>query len=254
MKSYQMKISGNSYRAHVLECSNTHARIEVNGRLYEIEIENDNAYQSPLKPSSPSVPLPLKSPSSPPLTNASSDIKAPLPGIIIKVLPNKGDFVKSGDVLFILEAMKMETEIFSPCDGYVQNIHTAENNSVMEGDLLLTLVNNLETVTTKDTVVAIPLSPSPQKQNKKQESIPVDQPNVKSTPASGKLIKAPLPGIIQGVKTKVGAQIIENESVFILEAMKMETEIFAPFAGKVKAILVNKGDSVQHGQPLLEIE
>ena len=62
-----------------------------------------------------------------------------MPGTILKVNVSNGQAVKKGDVLFILEAMKMENEIMAPCDGTVSGVNVANGASVESGTLLCTL-------------------------------------------------------------------------------------------------------------------
>ena len=66
-------------------------------------------------------------------------INAPMPGTILDVKVSAGDAVKSGDVLAILEAMKMENEIMAPSDGTVAGVHVKKGDSVNSGDLLVSL-------------------------------------------------------------------------------------------------------------------
>ena len=79
-------------------------------------------------------------------------------------------------------------------------------------------------------------------------SIPVKQ----ETTSAGAVL-APIPGTIHSIKVKTGDKVNSGDTVLILEAMKMESEIAATSSGTVKSILVNIGDSVQEGQALLEI-
>jgi len=76
--------------------------------------------------------------------------------------------------------------------------------------------------------------------------------SVASAPASGK-ITAPLPGKVLSVTVKVGARVKAGDEVCVLESMKMEQSIKSPQAGAVKAILVDAGQSVSHGQALVEL-
>lgn len=69
----------------------------------------------------------------------ASDVKAPMPGLIIDVLVSEGQEVKKGDHLIILEAMKMENVIKSPADGVVNGLHAARGESVEKGKILLSL-------------------------------------------------------------------------------------------------------------------
>ena len=71
--------------------------------------------------------------------------------------------------------------------------------------------------------------------------------------ASANAVKSPLPGVVVAVKAQVGQAVNAGETVVVIEAMKMENEIVAPTAGTVKAILVQKGASVQTDAPLFEI-
>lgn len=67
-------------------------------------------------------------------------------------------------------------------------------------------------------------------------------------------ITSPIPGTIWDIKVNVGQKVTDNEVVLTLEAMKMENEIPADFAGTVSSILVEKGQTVKLGQALVEIE
>jgi len=82
---------------------------------------------------------------------------------------------------------------------------------------------------------------------------PTQELNNTSANGQNKVIKSPLPGTIADVKVEVGQQIKINQVVIILEAMKMESEIYSEFSGTVKKILVAKGQSVVDGQVLVEL-
>lgn len=69
----------------------------------------------------------------------ASDVKAPMPGLILDVLVSEGQEVKKGDHLLILEAMKMENVIKSPADGVVNGLHATKGDSVEKGKILLSL-------------------------------------------------------------------------------------------------------------------
>ena len=71
--------------------------------------------------------------------------------------------------------------------------------------------------------------------------------------ASGKALKAPLPGVVNDIKVAVGDAVKAGQTVLILEAMKMENEIAAETDGTVTSIAVGKGDSVMEGSVLLTI-
>lgn len=74
---------------------------------------------------------------------------------------------------------------------------------------------------------------------------------------AGKLvnaIKAPMPGLVLNINVEVGQEVVENDSLLVLEAMKMENNFASPRAGKIKSILVEKGQAVDKGQLLIEFE
>lgn len=83
---------------------------------------------------------------------------------------------------------------------------------------------------------------------------PVQAAPVAAAPADGTAVNAPMPGTILEVKASVGDTVTEGQVLMVLEAMKMENDIVAPKAGKVSAISVKKGDSVNSGDALAYIQ
>ncbi len=75
-----------------------------------------------------------------------------------------------------------------------------------------------------------------------------------SLPADGKVCRSPMAGVVVQINAQIGQQIQEHDLLMVLEAMKMETNITAPVAGKVKAITVNAGDAVAKDQVVVEFE
>jgi len=69
-----------------------------------------------------------------------------------------------------------------------------------------------------------------------------------------KLIKAPMPGVVLSVNVEVGQEVVEDEPLLVLEAMKMESSLVSPSSGVVKNILVANGNTVEKGQLLIEFE
>jgi len=69
-----------------------------------------------------------------------------------------------------------------------------------------------------------------------------------------KLIKAPMPGVVLSVNVEVGQEVLEDESLLVLEAMKMESSLVSPSSGVVKSIEVASGETVEKGQLLIEFE
>ncbi len=100
-------------------------RVNVNNTLYEIEIEQIN--ESDI---TTSTPKPATTPSE------GEKIASPMPGTILNIHVNAGDMVKEGQILMILEALKMENEIMAPRDGKIASIHVSKGASVESGTLL----------------------------------------------------------------------------------------------------------------------
>lgn len=99
-------------------------------------------------------------------------------------------------------------------------------------------------------------TPAPQPQATPKAVVP-PTPAAKPVAApsgNGEVIKAPIPGTILDVKVQVGSVVKAGDLYLILEAMKMENEILAAKSGTVKAIFVSKGQSVNSGDALLEIQ
>ena len=108
-------------------------RVTVNGTVYEIELEELTG----AVPSAPAAPVPVAAPAPVAAAPAGGEkITSPMPGTILAVNVSNGASVKKGDVLFILEAMKMENEIMAPCDGTVASLNTSKGATVETGALL----------------------------------------------------------------------------------------------------------------------
>lgn len=117
-------------------------RITVNGNVYDVAVEEIGAGASaPVKPASP-VAAPKAAPAAAPKASGNAGavkVNAPMPGKILSVKTSVGASVKKGDVIMILEAMKMENEIQAPEDGTIASVNVNEGASVEAGDVLVTL-------------------------------------------------------------------------------------------------------------------
>ncbi|MBR4880811.1 MAG: biotin/lipoyl-binding protein [Clostridia bacterium] len=109
-------------------------RVNVNGNEYDITVEEIDASEAK------TAPAPKKAAPAPSAAPAGGEtVKSPMPGTILKVNVSNGASVKKGDVLMILEAMKMENEIMCPCDGKVTSVAVAQGASVESGAVLCTI-------------------------------------------------------------------------------------------------------------------
>lgn len=127
--------------------------ITVNGQSYEVEVEevgaqNDTAPVA--KPQAAATPAPAPKAAAPaprpaaaapkpqaPSAGGAGAIKAPIPGTVLDIKVQQGAKVNAGDILLILEAMKMENEILAPKAGTVSAIYVSKGQSVNSGDAMI---------------------------------------------------------------------------------------------------------------------
>ena len=107
-------------------------RVTVNGTVYEVELEELTG-SAPV--SAPAAPAAVPAPAASAAPAAGEQICAPMPGNILAVNVTAGQAVKKGDVLMVLEAMKMENEIMCPWDGVVASVNTSKGATVESGTL-----------------------------------------------------------------------------------------------------------------------
>jgi biotin carboxyl carrier protein len=136
MKNYKFKINGNDYSVEIKSMEDNIAEVEVNGTPFQVELSKE--VKTPKTPklvrsavSATTEKKPLSAPA------GLSKIEAPLPGSIFKITSKEGDQVKKGDVLLIMEAMKMENNILAESDGMIKSIKVKEGDSVLQGDVLV---------------------------------------------------------------------------------------------------------------------
>lgn len=233
MKDYKFKINGQDYAASVEEQDNGTLNVTVNGKTYQVELP-EKAHHCTRPMVRPAVSAAAGAPAvARPAAAAPGNVVAPLPGTITSVKVKKGQKVKKGDVLLVMEAMKMANDITAEADGTIKNVCVSQGQSVNQGMILIEFVAD-----------ALPASaPAP-------TAAPAPAPQ----PAAGtNCVVAPLPGTVTDVLVKVGDKVSAGQNVLKLEAMKMENCITAESAGTVKAIRVQKGAQVQGGDVLIEL-
>ena len=157
MKKYVIKVNGVSYEVEVEETGSAGAPtlsyapvqavapvapvpVAAASAAAQTSVAAPAAQAAPAMQAAPAAPAAQAAPASPPAVIAGSElIKAPMPGTILSVQATAGKAVKKGEVLCILEAMKMENEIVSPRDGVVAGVSTSKGASVNAGDPLVSL-------------------------------------------------------------------------------------------------------------------
>ena len=127
MNKYQYKVQGVDYEVEIEEVEGNIAKVNVNGIPFEVEM------QQPINAAKPQAAAPVATPA------AGNALKAPLPGTITAVNVKVGDKVNAGDVVIILEAMKMQNNIEAENAGTITAINVTPGDSVMEGSILLTI-------------------------------------------------------------------------------------------------------------------
>lgn len=238
MKEIKFKLAGQDYTAVVEEEKGAGAlKVTLNGQTYNVEIETAE-HKAPVANPAAAAPKAAQQ-------GGPANVNSELPGTVTKIVAKDGQHVKRGDVLLVIESMKMANDIVSEVDGTVQRIAVAEGANVNQGDLLVEMVADFVAAE------APALAPKPAPAAPKPVAAPA--PAAPKPAAGANVVTAPLPGTITQITVKVGDVIKAGDQVLLMEAMKMENSITAEQAGTVKAILVEAGNQVQSGQALVEL-
>ena len=220
---YTVTVNGKAYGVKLGKASAT-----VNGVDYPLAVKNgiDQAAIAA---------APVAQASAPAAVTGSQDVPAPMPGIVLRIECKEGQAVKKNQLIMVMEAMKMENEIYAPCDGVIGKIAVTQGQQVAAGDVLVSM----------GTTAAAPAAPAA-------------APAAQAAPApaatgAGQVVAAPMPGLILRIEAKAGQAVKKNQLVLVMEAMKMENEIYAPCDGTIASIAVSQGQQVAAGDTLLTI-
>lgn len=151
MKQYKYTINGAQFDVTIDSIVGSKAKVEVNGIPFEVEMQGSSLVEEALPtvsteaaaaPAAPAA-APAAEPAAPAAAKsgpgAGAPVKAPLPGVVTKILVKEGLSVKKGETVLVLEAMKMENNITAEADGTVTGICVSAGDSVMEGTTLITI-------------------------------------------------------------------------------------------------------------------
>ncbi len=124
--------------------------ITVNGNTYEVDVEEVGGVQTSAPvaaapaaaapaPAKAAAPKPAAKKAAPAGAEGSKKVTAPMPGTIVSVKVNVGDTVNAGTLVAVLEAMKMENEIFAGVDGTVASVNVSSGDAVNSGDVIVSV-------------------------------------------------------------------------------------------------------------------
>jgi pyruvate carboxylase subunit B len=212
-------VNGHAYQVDV--AGNT---VTVNGHPYQVDWLPAAGGALAAAPAAPAVPAVC--------------INSPMPGSVVRVEVQIGQPVQAGDVIVVLESMKMEIPVKAVAPGVVSVVFVKKGDVVETGQPLAGLGG------TPAAAAPMPVAPM------HVQTAPATAP----APRAGTIrIAAPMPAAVMRMEVQVGQPVKAGDVIVVLEAMKMEIPVKASVAGTVKAVHVRKGDVVETGQLLVEM-
>jgi biotin carboxyl carrier protein len=143
MKTYKYTINGTQYEVGIGDITDNIAQVTVNGESFKVEMEPEAEPEKKkvvVKTGAAKESAPAAESSAPSgAVNTANALKAPLPGVITEIMVAVGDEVKAGDVVLVLEAMKMANNLEAEKDGKVTAILVSQGASVMEDTPLVVI-------------------------------------------------------------------------------------------------------------------
>jgi len=183
------------------------------------------------------------------------EVKSPMPGKVFDIIAKEGSMVKKGEVVLIIESMKMENSVLAPADAMVKKINVSKNQIVDATSVLFILGNNPVPEVVKN-------EPKPVEIPKAQIEVPTPIPVAeipKVTPqthvSSDEIaIKSPMPGMVFQIPVKEGVAVKKGETLVITEFMKMENRVLAPKDAVVQKIFVKEKERVETTTVMLTLK
>ena len=235
-KDLKVNIDGTNYDVEVFLDDNLNiSSVNVNGEVVDIEsigqisdseLNSSNVSAKSIKSSKKTKPISTQN-------VVANDISAPMAGTVLKVEKQIGDEVREGDLLFVVESMKMEQMIVSDYSGKVREIAVKINDQISAGDVLLKFENF---------------------QNSENNTISNSTENTQNVLDSNTEIKSPMAGVILRLEKKAGEKVSKGELVVVMESMKMEQMVNSDVDGEIESVLVSINEQVLAGQVLVSIK
>ena len=235
--SYTVTVNGSSYDVTAGPAGDSMS-VSVNGVSYDVSFGSSGAKAAPTvqKNAAPASNV-----------SAGEDVKAPVAGTLLRFEVSNGASVKKGQTVIVLESMKMELEVKSPCDGKISFV-AQPGVQVANGQKLATIGGS------SALQVASSAAQTP---SKATSAAPVSAPAAAPAPKNissngGTPVKAPVAGVALRHAVEEGASVSAEDTILIIESMKMELEIKAGASGKVH-FLVSAGSQISSGQVVAEL-
>ncbi|MCL2597256.1 MAG: biotin/lipoyl-binding protein [Paludibacter sp.] len=138
MQSFKFQIDGKPYQTEVISAEGNIVEMLVNGKKYSVEVEQDITAPISVAPAAKTTPSSAPQQAASTVSSGETQtVKSPLPGSIVKIVANEGTAVKEGDVLLIMESMKMENNITAEVAGIVRKVYVSVSQTVMQDDPLV---------------------------------------------------------------------------------------------------------------------
>ena len=228
--SYTITVNGSAYNVTTGPAGDSMS-VNVNGVPYNVTFG---------APGSAPQAAPAASPAPTAAVSGGVDVKAPVAGTLLKHCFSNGTKVEKGQTVIIIESMKMELEVKAPEAGTIT--YTVPTGTQITNAQVIAKIGGTAQAAPAPVASPAPVQAAP---------APTPAPAAVSS-GSGKPVKAPVAGVFLRTAVSEGASVGANDTIIIIESMKMELEIKAGAAGKVH-FLASAGSQIASGQPVAEI-